>query len=434
MKRRDRRQFWVLLGLLLGLIFVRYALQVDFPRSILLLVAVLAAVLGDWDEIIAVCICCIPLHTAFHYIYALLFCIAIYAVKYSSGIRLNLSIVPVLLMILWELLHCFGEPFSAVHFAGDCIPLLLLALLMCSRDRAFDYDFIVRALAVATAAMCMVLLGKLVYLADFDLAAAFSSLQRLGLDSEETRASLAVAGGEQNPNTLGILCVLAATGLLQLRTAGRGGVGETALVVVLLLFGSMTSSRTYLVCLALMAVLLLFAQPGSLGGKFRFLGALVLVLVLALAVLYAFFPELMAYYASRFEEADLTTGRMGLMEIYHEFIVSDPEIAFFGIGLHDFSDKVLLEYTVAEHVPHNGIQELVIAWGLPGLVLFGWMWTEMVLRSRSRGGRRTLLHYIPLLILLAKIQAGQMLTSSYTMLAFSYAYLSMCADLRPKRI
>ena len=56
-----RTLFFSMLIILLGLCFLRYALQIDFPRGILLALAVLIALLGDRDEIIAMCICCIPL-------------------------------------------------------------------------------------------------------------------------------------------------------------------------------------------------------------------------------------------------------------------------------------------------------------------------------------------------------------------------------------
>ena len=125
---------------------------------------------------------------------------------------------------------------------------------------------------------------------------------------------------------------------------------------------------------------------------------------------------------------DITTGRLGLMEIYHKFIVSNPRVAFFGVGLHDFMDKVLVKYQVATHVPHNGIQELIVAWGIPGVFLFGLLWLAMILRARTYHRKLTMLNFVPFLIILVKVQAGQMLDSTYTMIAFSYAYLSLAYD------
>lgn len=428
-KKHSRVLFWSLLVLLLGLCIVRYALQVNFPRVVLLGIIVAMAVVGDRDEIMAVCICCIPLNTSLHYGYALIACIVIYGLKFGSSVRFHLSAVLIVAMVLWELLHCLTGGFSIVTLVGNCVPLLLLALALSTDAGEYDYALIVRALAVSIAAMCVLLLGKLAYSTDFDFLAVFANLQRLGLDSEEAKEGIMVMGGGQNPNSLGVMCVLGMTGLMQLRMAGRGKLGDMVLVVFLLVFGVLTSSRTYLACLALMGVLLLFSQKGSLSQKLKFLGAVVAVVLLAIGVIYLIFPTLIEFYFSRFQVEDVTTGRLDLMVAYHEFVVSNPVVMFFGIGLHNFYEKVLEVYRVAAYVPHNGIQELIVAWGLPGLLMFVALWTAMILCSKKCCKKQGIINYIPLLVILLKAQAGQMLDSPYTMLAFSFAYLSMCADL-----
>lgn len=427
--KRSRRLFHGLLALLLTLCVTRYSLQINIPQGILLAIALLIALVGDQDEIIAMCVCCIPLHSSFEYAFAVLGGVVLYVVRFGSRIRFNRTIAPVCLMILWELMHCFGKPFSIVQFVGRCVPLLLIAVLMCSEERKFDYDFIVRAFVLSIAAMCISLIGKLLFVADFNLLRMISNLQRLGLDSDEAKQSLMVSGGEVNPNTLGIVCVLGIAGLMQLSTAGRRKKMDGLLLCVLLMFGVMTSSRTFLVCLAFAALLVLFAQRGSILRKVRFLIGLALTAALALGILYLIMPTLIEYYIGRFYESDLTTGRMDLMGAYHDFIISNAEILFFGAGLHDFGIKVLETYQVTTHVPHNGIQELIVAWGLPGLGLFAALFAAMTISSRRVCRRQGLIHYIPLLVVLLKVQAGQMLTSPYTMLAFSYAYLSMRAEL-----
>lgn len=428
--RSGRKRFYTLLLLLLGLIFIRYSLQIDLPRVFFLAMVVFIAFLGNRDEVVAMCMCCIPLHESLDLFYAEVLCMAVYLVKFWREIRLNQAVLPILVMILWELLHCFGEPFSLAGFITDCVPFLLLAVVMCG-SKKYDYDFIARAYALTATGACIILLFRLIYLADFNVAEAFANLQRLGVDSMEVADSLSITGGTPNANSLGILCVLGITGLLQLRTAGRGKPGDWVVVAILLVFGTLTSSKTYLICLAIMAVLLLFSQQGSLKRKIRFMAAVIAIILLALLVMYLIFPDALAYYYSRFQADDLSTGRVGLMKQYHTFIVSDWKIAFFGVGLQDFSEKVVSRYMVAWNVPHNGIQELVIAWGVPGLVMFCALLQMMLWSSDRFCRKRGLINYIPLLILLAKIQAGQMLASAYTMLAFSLAYLSLCADLIP---
>lgn len=422
------RRFYLLLSLLLSLVLVRYAMQIPIPRAIFLPVIALICLLGDRDEIIALTMCCIPLHESIDFFYALVFIMAIYLFKNRRTVKIQLALILVLGMVVWELLHCLKSGFSVMTFITNVVPLLVLAVVMCSDIGDLDYAFVVRALSVATVGVCLTLFIKVLNLSGFNVALAVAKLQRLGSDTAEASQLVRVEGGEVNPNTLGIICVLTATGLMQLRTRGVGTRQDLLIACSIMVFGALTASRTYLVCLALMALLLLFAQKGSLSRKLRFLLLLTVVICLALALLYLLFPDLLLYYISRFRVKDITTGRTDLMVEYHRFIMSDPKVLLFGIGLQNFDVELLEHHMVADVVPHNAIQELVIAWGLPGVILFAALVLTMLTQSRRWCSRPGLIHFIPLIIILVKSQAGQMLNSAYTMLTFSYAYLSLCTD------
>lgn len=430
-QKRSHTVFYGLLSLLLLLCFIRYTFQINIPQILLLGIACFMAVVGDEDEVVAMCMCCIPLYTCFEYAYAVLFGMVVYVVKFGGKMRLNLTIIPVLLMVLWETAHCFGFDFAIAQYAGRFVAFLLLAMLMCCNKERFDYAFVVRMYAVSAAVMCCSLIGKRLFLSGFDLLAVFADLQRLGVITEEESKEFLVTGAEMNTNSLGIICVLGVTGLLQLRLAGEGKKVDYLLIVTLLMFGVMTSSRTYLVCLLLMVVLLVFSLKQSLVRKLQFIAAAVAVAVLVVGLMSLFVPDLLEYYVGRFAVEDITTGRDDLMTLYHEFIMSNLHVLLCGIGAQDLGVKATETYQIAVNTPHNAIQETVLAWGIPGILMFLALWASMIYRSRKLCKNQGLINYIPLIIILVKAQAGQMLTSQYTMLSFSFAYLSMCADLQP---
>ena len=99
---------------------------------------------------------------------------------------------------MWELLHCFVTDFSPIDYLSNAIPLVVLLIFMSTNLSDLDYGFVVRVMAVATAANCVMLLGKILYQADFNIAAAFVGLQRLGVKLEGDTA----ISGAVNPNTL----------------------------------------------------------------------------------------------------------------------------------------------------------------------------------------------------------------------------------------
>ncbi len=428
-KSGNRRFAWLLTFLLLA-IFLRYALQINIPRVFFMVILAMMALQGDQTQILAACICLIPLHESVDFYYSLVICLGIYILKYYSRIRINSAVILVLMLIGWELLHCFSPELSLVDMIIPVIPLVTLVVIMASDLSELDYPFLVRALAVATVSIGITMFGQVLYWCDFRLVKAVLQLRRLGVVLESAGSGSGITGGTIQTNSLGIICVLSAAGLLQLRSIKSSRKTDTLLILLLLSLGTLTSSRTFLACLALMVLLMILGQKGGFRKKLRFFCSIAAIVVLVLILIYLFFPQLLEYYIGRFSERDITTGRDTLMLKYHQFIIRNPRVLLFGIGLQDYGDKLTQRYRIAPNVPHNSIQEVLIAWGLPGLVLCTWLVFSVMFVSRKRTAGHQLLNYIPLAILLFKSMAGQLLTSGYSMLAMSYAYLSLCQDFR----
>ena len=112
----NHKRFYLLLGALLALIFVRYAFLIDIPRMIFVGVIVCMSLLADKDELLALYVCCIPLHESIDLFFSLAFITAIFVFKWFKEIRLHLDVFIIWIMILWELLHCLWQDFSPITF------------------------------------------------------------------------------------------------------------------------------------------------------------------------------------------------------------------------------------------------------------------------------------------------------------------------------
>lgn len=420
-KTHKRTKFYVLLSLLLSCCFVEYVFGMYIPQAILLGIAFAAAMTGDADENAALCMCCVPLHTFFEYAFVILFSIICLVIKNRSKIRITGSIIPVFLMILWELLHSFTPDLKIMQFGSHCTTWLLLAVMMCTSEHKFDYAFIVRAFVLSLMVICCALLGKLMYTSGVNLASLLVNMQRLGVEADTGMSKI-------NPNTLGILCIFGVCGLLQLRRMNCRRREDVGCILVLLLFGIMTASRTFLVCLLFMVGLFFISSKGDVSEKAKYAFSILASGILVLAVSYIIMPDLLRYYISRFFESDISSGRVDTMGEYHRYLIENLDVLFSGIGLQSFSERIIALCPQAIFVPHNGLQELLLAWGIVGVGLFVALWSAMIVHSRRCCTKQSLINYIPFLILLLKTLAGQMLNSAYTMLMFSFTYLSMCTD------
>ena len=426
MNRRGR--FWVLLGLLLALIMMRYALQIDIPRILFLAIVGLIAFWGDRDEIIAVCISLIPMHASLDFFYALVLCSVVYIFKFHRQIRFGLNVLLVLLVAVWELLHCFSTSFSIVSFLTCVIPFIFLAILIASDVEKVNYHFIIRAFIWSIFGVSLMLFIRVLYFADFNITYALAGLQRIGSDSHSNIQNVEIVGGQINSNSLGIITVLASTSLMQLRSIRKIEKFDVIIMCITLVLAALGASRTYLLCLVLMSVLLIFSEKGGFYKKIRLLWVLCFTITLVTILFVVLFPDTFAYYVGRFSDSDITSERKTLMALYHKFIVDNPRVLFFGIGLQNYGERLVYSYKVAFNAPHNSIQEIIIAWGIPGLILFAIQFFNMYLASSRKNRNQSLINWIPLIIILFKGLAGQTLTSPYTMLALSLAYLSLCQD------
>lgn len=420
-----RRIFYILLAIFLFVLLVaRYVFKIEIPRMILTTVVIAMAMLGDRNETIAISFSCMPMHQAIDFYIAIAGCTFILIIKNAKRIRVGFPVVLIFSMLIWELFHCLVYDWSPILLITSVIPLIFIVVCLSSDFNDLNYPFIIRTMAIAAAFMGLLQIIFYIVNANGNLLRVFATLGRLGSLSEEDT----LIGGAINPNTLGIINVLSMTGLLQIRTTKLSNKFDGILFFLLLVLGMLTQSKTFLVCLLLMFFMILANQINDWKKVLRNIGGAILISLLVVFVLICVFPGILADFIDRFRVEDITTGRGVIMSQYHEFITSNPSVLFFGIGLSDLNDKVLNQYNVSSHVPHNAIQEVVVAWGLLGLFFLVVLFVLIIYGAPQKNRRRNILNYIPLIIILAKCMAGQLLTSGYTMISLVFAYLSLYQD------
>lgn len=412
-----------LLGLLI-LLFLIYAFNIPIPTALLSLLMITVMCLGNQDEILAISMCCIPLHSTVDFYLVMGVSVILYTLKYYRQIKVGIFVLFILFLVLWEFLHCFDTRFDLKTTIGTLMVMILLAVVVSSDLRNMDYPFIVRVVAIASLNVCFVCIVNHVVAANFNLSAALNAMQRLGMMYDKGLT----AKGSLNSNTLGIINLLSISALLQLRLINQHRKSDNLIMFMLLVFGLLTASRTFIACLLLVIVLYIMGQSGGWQKKFRIAISMVFLAVAVFLVYLCVFPDSFAFFISRFLEGSFWGGRDTIMADYNSYLINNPFVMFFGVGLSKFAEKVIIVYEMSSAVPHNGIQEILVAWGAIGLIIFVAMLITMLQAAKYQNRKQSIVNYIPLILILIKSMAGQLLTSSYTMLALIFAYLSLCQD------
>lgn len=424
-RNKENRIFMAYLLAMFALLVIRYLLKVNVPAFAFLLVTMLPIWFGTSDEQLAFMATCIPFSVAFQYKYALLILSVAILIKNRWRLKRSGVLILVLAMMAWELWHAFYGRFSYVEYLRGFAELILLGVVTSIDLHEVNHKIVIRGLSVSVVGICLIMLIMQLQQFGFDLVAVFTRSARsfrFGQGNMESgRFAL-----NFNANNLGFICNLSACGGLLLATRKEHRWYDILLMAFSVMFALMTLSRTAIICLIMIVVAFLFLTEGNAARKIWSGVGGVIVLMLALIVIQIFIPTVFENLLERFQRADVWNGRGGLLKYYTQFMFSSPWYFLFGIGMQSIFEKVSPHVPVLD-VPHMGLQEVWVAWGVVGLILMGIVLWRIVATSRQyAGGKRKPYQFMPLVLTLVFTTAGQLLTSSRALIALVLAYICLC--------
>lgn len=420
-----RQYFWLMMAIFYALFVVRNVFSVQFPVMLYLIwVAVMAFTFND-TEIKALIVSFIPLVPGFQGMYALLICMVAILVKYGKRLTIPLFVLLLPILMMWELLHMWGDGYSSMaEYLSSFAPLMCLVVIICMPSKKEDSTFFVRVLAISSVVAFCILLASTVLTSGVSLLTLIQEGFRLGsVEVLEVGHKITY-----NANGLGFLCNLSIAGLLTnvyFKKANRMDYGMIAFLAVV---GCLTVSRTFLLCLAGIAVLYILLQKKSLQHKIKTFMLIGVTIAAAFVVMKLVLPSVIDNYIARFSAEDVTGGRSGLYDFYNQFIHSSPERFWYGIGVQCIPEKIWDLQKVEIYSPHNGYQQLMVAWGVIGLVLILAFLVCMVLYARKRNPRSPMIVLLPFILLLVTLLGGQFITSGTMLLSLVFIYLLICSS------
>jgi len=416
-----RQMFWPMLAVFYAMFVVRNVLSVAFPIFLYLAwIAVMALVFND-TEIKALIISFIPLVPGFQSKYAVLVCMIFLLIKYIKRLRVPLFVFIVLFFMFWEYLHLSEGYSSTAEYLSGFAPLMCLAVVVCLPTKHEDISFFSRVLAVSLAVGSLILLANTVLGSQQSLISLIQEGFRLGAVEEAESYQITY-----NANGLGYLCNLVIASLLINVYFKRAKKIDYFLMAFAIVIGCLTVSRTFLLCLAGTFVLYILLQEKNAMHKVKVFAAVVVILIFAVVALKIVAPNIIDNYVDRFRAEDITGGRAFLNDFYNELITSSPKNLWYGIGIQNINLKIWQLKGVEVNNPHNGYQQMLVAWGVVGLVLMMLFILFMALYARKKNPRAPLMCYLPLILLLINILAGQLVTSGSKLLSLVFIYLMIC--------
>ena len=416
-----KKIFWPLLSVFYALFVFRNVLSFEFPISLYLVwIAVMALAFND-TETKALIISFIPLAPGFQSKYAVLVCMILLLLKYGKRLRVPAFVFLLPLLMLWELLHLDSTFSTVAEYLSGFAPLMCVAVVVSMPKKDEDVSFFSRVLAVSLAVGSVILLFNTVLASGQSIVSLVTQGFRLGAVEEAENYRIVY-----NANGLGYLCNIAIVGLLTSIYFKKAKKIDYFLLVFAAIIGSLTVSRTFLLCFAGTMVLFILLQEKSVIHKIKVFAAVAFILGLSLAVLSLVSPEIINNYVVRFNADDITGGRAGLFDFYNEFITSSSERLWYGIGIQSIKEKMWYFEGVDVNVPHNGYQQMIVGWGIIGLALMLLFLLCLIMHAKKKNPHTPFMCYLPLILLLTNIFGGQFVTSGTKLLSLVFIYLTIC--------
>lgn len=410
------------LCILIALLFLRDLVGLPVPSVLFLGLTVIVAVLAEKTDVIAFCFCCIPMLNAFQTKYALWLCILIYALRFKPKKFAIAPMVPILFLMIWEVVHGFTGTTSLVQVLRLFTELSFCCFVMALATEDLDFNRIIRAMSAVAVCVCVIILLSQLKQYHYQVSTLFSGTFRLGFGVDETRMSVGF-----NPNYLSYMCLCCIEGLACIVYKHQQRTADFVCITVLGVFGLLTMSKKFILCTVAFLFLFAFCRK----KKIRTLLGIAVLLVAVWLIFKQGFPSAYEALIARFEYGDLTTGRADIFAYFHEQLSQDTGLLLFGVGLQDYRYKLLTRYMSS--IPHNGFQELLVMWGIPGLIAFVLFLWLMVRRAKRLNPHIRFINYVPFLIMLLNVQVTQMASSSLVCVLIAVVYLCMVSDLRPQK-
>lgn len=334
----------------------------------------------------------------------------------SKKINLFQILLPAVLLVL-ELLH-----FASYSFKVEINEFVVYGLyiyyffFLLFDDNVSDQDVycdISYFIIGAAASLFIILFHSIIY---FGVADTLLGTYRLGSGFEEDlNGSLATAF---NPNYMAYYSITAASLALCLKNTIKKRWFKVLLLVVLLLAGIMSSSRAWTILSIL--VLFLYFLSSKMTGKIKMA---IVILGLAIATLQftnisqAFFERL----ESRFHDEDLNTagGRTEIFAEYNDFLNTHPVRIICGTGAVYYKSVCQIPFST-----HNGIQQLIVCYGLVGFAFFLFCFLVFYHRYKKVNNVK-IIGYIPFFVCFLFLQSIQFVNPASLMLPLMVTMLPL---------
>lgn len=422
------RVFWrsnqfilvVAVVLIVGLLYARDLFGISISRTMIIGAAIIPAVLMRPASLIYYILFLLPLSSGIpgNYIFPLL--TVLLFVKKTNNVTSS-GMICFLVIVFLELVH-FGLYTFRIDFPGT-IGYLSAFFFFC-------YLVTLKAPEVRnTQCILYFILGLLAFLfaiwyitqINHNAELLLEEGSRIGYTKHITDSDQTVMMLSANPNGIGFFSLTGLSLVFILFSFKK--IHFVPFVILSLVFvyvGALSVSRTWLLGIILLVGLFIFYIRG-MKGRYTLPHYVIIILFIVIAIL-ALYRNEVIYQAFSIrlsnESLSIAGGRTEIFKEYNRYLMNHPLQLLFGVGAVHYHDVI----TEIVNATHNGTQQIVIAYGLVGLVIFVVMAINCYKMNYRKGYFVCTLTFF---VALFYVQSGQLLNPYQNLYSFLIGFVAM---------
>lgn len=390
------------------LVIVRDIGVYSTPTSAFVMLFIVICTILPYKSLVSFFFFSIPFQAAIHGITVDILLVAL--LLKSKNINAFQIVFSIIILGL-ELFHLMGYSFS-VDFMKFVVyaPNILLFFFILFEDRLDNHDIYngIKYYAFGVAVISLAIIFHAVH--EFGTAGLFLGNTRIGGDIEfETSAENQFT--IMNANSLAYFVITAFSLLLYIGEAFNNKIIKYFLFFILLFTGVLTTSRSWLILVALISAIYFFTTKTK--GKVGFI-IMFLALFMVAKVYMDYSDNLLGRFEDRLLSEDMVSGggRESIFKQYNDFFKSNPEYIVFGTGVIYYK-----QVTKIASSTHSGFQQLYVCYGIAGVILYLTCFIYYIKRYRN-GIKFDLACYMTFFTCFVFDQTIQFLLPHFLMLPF----------------
>lgn len=385
-----------------GVVFVALLLNAfganTIPDYIILGIAMIIPFILEPMDIAAYIVGFSMMGTGIQTTYIAIACLLALLLKSKQKIKV-VTIIAVLVFVLYELVHLLFRPednlMEYLRYVMAYALLFYIAFM--------DYDAQARIRMADSfifgTMFCIVhIFVETLIFENGDITVFWDGSYRFGY-SAQLGVDLTMAA---DPNLVGQSCLLVIVLCVSLFLLGYKKRKYYLTAAIALIAGTMTLSKTFIIMLAVM-VLLVFLFAGSWNSSKAFKNRVIFLLFVALGcyMVMQIYPDYLENIIAR-AEGDATTGRLSGAQKYFAYLMQDMKALLVGVGMQNVGEKTGIGAS-----PHAAIIEAMTCWGLVGTIAMISVLVKATVKHASSIKTR-MVNYFPLIIFVIVTQSTQL--------------------------